>query len=63
MIQLPVVMLLSICKRVNFHSFKELNEGQHVFEWKTTLKGVKVVILITLFHSWNEIFTSTLILE
>ena len=36
----------------------------HVFEGKTTLKGVKVVILITIFHSfWNEKFTSTLILE
>ncbi len=26
-------MLLSKCKRVNFYSFKELNAGQHNFEW------------------------------
>ena len=40
---------LSKCKRVNFHSFKELNSEQHVFEWKTTLKrekSVKVANLI-----------------
>ena len=42
----PIFNILSKCKRVNFHSFKELNAGQHVFEWKTTLKGVKVAILI-----------------
>ena len=30
------VCVLSKCKRVNFRSFKELNEGQLVFEWKTT---------------------------
>ena len=28
--------ILSKCKRVNFHSFKELNAGQHNFEWKIT---------------------------
>ena len=56
----PSYLVLSKCKRMNFHSFKELNEGQHVFEGKTTLKGVKVVILITIFHSfWNEKFTLT----
>ena len=48
---------LSKCKRVNFHSFKELNEG-HVFERETTLNGVKVVILIiicTLFGVKNSL--------
>ena len=56
--------VLSKRKWVNFHSFKELNEGQYVFEWKTTLKGVKVVILITIFHFiGSEKFTSTLVLE
>ena len=45
-------------------SFKELSTGQHVFEWKTSLKGVKVAILIKKNQSlWSEKFKSTLILE
>merc|ERR1712002_1080386 len=34
-------MVLFKCKRVNFHSLLELNEGQHLFEWKNTPKRVK----------------------
>ena len=45
-VEASLLLLLSKCKRVNFHSFKELNAGQHVFEWKITLKGVKVANLI-----------------
>ena len=58
--------LLSKCKRVNFHSFTELNEG-HVFEWKTTLKGRSESCNfdnnIPLFLEWKFYLSSTLILE
>ena len=33
--------VLSKCKRVNFHSLMELNEGHDLFEWKNTPKRVK----------------------
>ena len=38
---ITVVIILSKCTREDFHTLLELNAGQHVFEWKNTLKGVK----------------------
>ena len=57
---IPLLVVTIYFRNVNewisMSSFKELNAG-HVFEWKTTLKGVKVANLIkknsTLYMEWK----------